>query len=113
MKTDIEKLIQYRTRLNTEQSHLRARLEKVTAALLKVDHKLGNHLPSTGFITTAMLEKLPFNKPLTGRGLRDISYAWRRFLELPDHVQVMDLTRCNISVEKAGTNGRRFIRREF
>lgn len=99
MKTETQKLIERKKQLETE--------------LATINRELSARTYGANHINGAMLEKLPFNKSFTGQALRELSRDWRRFLELPEHVQIADMARCNISVEKAGTNGRRFIRREF
>lgn len=99
MKTETEKLIERKKYLETE--------------LAAINRELSARTYGVNCITVAMLEKFPFNSSLTGRQLRELSRDWRRFLELPEHVQIADMARCNISISKAGTNGKRFIRREF
>lgn len=99
MKTTLQKMIDRKKKLESE--------------LAAIDRELSARTNDANHISAIMLDALPFNTPFAGRKLREVSRAWRKFLELPERVQFVDLERCNISVEKTGVNGRRFIRREF
>ena len=106
MKPETIKLIDRKRALSIEALRIKRELAQINRELSALTYGATE-------ITPEMLEMLPFNEVLTGRDLRELSRSWRRFLSLPLHSQDFELARCNIATARIGTNGRRFIRREF